>query len=166
MRKLVLGIIAIGLAQFAFINYLGLDDPTELAAAPADTRYAAENELSQPAEEYVSDTVTDGPAAEDEIYPDIEPEAEMAPRLHSAGQRRLRSARHGNVRPAARRDLVRESSDADFQTVVIRYHTGAKRSDCGSEDIARPRNRSLTAESTPVVNRPWQVITTSATKFN
>ncbi|MDM7921469.1 MAG: hypothetical protein QUS14_04140 [Pyrinomonadaceae bacterium] len=166
MRKLVLGIIAIGLAQFAFINYLGLDDPTELAAAPADTRYAAEIELPAELPADHADTATDSQAVEDGVFPEMDAEPERTPRVHSIGQRRSRPLRQGGVRTAMQRDLVRESSDADFETVVIRYHTGAKRSGCGSEDVARPKSRSLTAESSPVANRPWQVITTSATRFN
>ena len=176
MRKLVLGIIAVGLAQLAIVNYLDLQSPIELAVAPVQKYPSA----AKPDHRSVNDPI-------DSAVPMPAPPGMVSrSRPHRTGTY-LRAA---NVpeQPAkvydpvviripessANRIPTQTAAPAEFQNVVIRYNGNPETSDCGAPDIPKPKKpsfiepkrRSFVAKAVPIIKKPWEWIKTLGSKLN
>jgi hypothetical protein len=176
MRKLVLGIIAVGLAQFAFVNYLDLQSPIELAVAPVQKYPPAANPDLNLLESPTDSAVT---------MPDP-PELVSRPRPRRTGTN-LRAASVPEQaaklddpvvihipEPSAYRAPIQTAAPPEFQSVVIRYNGKPETSDCGAPDIPKPRKpsfiepkkRSFIAKAVPVIKKPWDWIKALGSKLN
>ena len=178
MRKLVLGIIAVVCVQFAFVIFMNLQAPLDLAAGP----------------------ITPDPSANetdlgwiDELDRTVHHRSELVPTLNTT-ERNVRAQAPPTrrtsspvlPRPSQKRNGAvakkyiyfpepEEASPSDFETVVISYNRPAfisarderapQVSDC--EKVAAPtvKKRSYFSKAAPVVKKPWEVMKSIASKL-
>jgi len=153
MYKLILGIVTIGVLQFALMMYLQTQEPAEKQVAqlrpPADpVRPVIEFDDSGEAEiasvpESVSSVERAG--------------SRVAERRHFRGWKR-------HLSRADRSDPVRSAPDAEFETVVISYNVPPAKPECGSQepDTKKAGERSQFAEA----KFPrWKVVKTDTLSF-
>ena len=152
MYKLVLGIVTIGLLQFALMMYLQMQEPAERQVA--QLRPAAGPQ--QPVIEFEDRGEDEGAAVTESISSD-EPGPRIAARRHFRGSKRHFSR-------AGRDNSVRSTPLNEFETVVISYNVPPAKPECGSQDpdTKKPGERSQFAEA----KLPrWKVVKTDTLSF-
>lgn len=153
MYKLILGIVTIGVLQFALMMYLQTQEPAEKQVAQL-----------RPAAEPVRPVIEFDDSGEAEIAPvpesissDERAGSRVAERRHFRGWKRHFSR-------ADRSDPVRSTPDAEFETVVISYNVPPAKPECGSQepDTKKAGERSQFAEA----KFPrWKVVKTDTLSF-
>ena len=167
MTKLVLGIIAVGLLQVAFVAYTHLDQPLTVAMLPEQPEAGAEVVPSLIPE-------TPVPSATDD--PEWEATPTKARFSRDEGRdsrdqvlvsRTSTNSRAVEAGPVAGFERERSARSDDFSTIVISY-TGsrAESSACDIPSTPKPKNRSLMAKAAPVVKKPWEFIKAIGSKLN
>lgn len=153
MYKLVLGIVTIGVLQFALMMYL-------------QTQERAERQVAQlrPAEQLVRPVIEFDDSGEAEIVSvpesvssDKGAGSRIAERRHFRGSKRHFSR-------AQRDESLRSVPQAEFETVVISYNVPPAKPECGSQDpdTKKAGERSHFAEA----KFPgWKVVKTDTLSF-
>ena len=152
MYKLVLGIVTIGVLQFALMMYLQMQEPAERQVA--QLRLAAGPQ--QPVIEFED-------RGEDEAAPVPENISSDEPGPRIAATRHLRGSKRHFSR-AERDDRVQTAPLAEFETVVISYSVPPAKPECGSQepDTKKPGERTPFAEA----KFPrWKVVKTDTLSF-
>lgn len=171
MTKLVLGIIAIGLLQLAFVAYTHLEEPLTVAMLPEQPATAVMAfpslipELPPVARDHAATLSTD-----DEEFP---APARWAEQHSPTADRTNVTAGRSNSTPITRSNgrsdfaPARHARTDDFSTVVIGY-TGrqTESASCDPPATNRPKTRSLMAKAAPVVRKPWEFIKAVGSKLN
>jgi len=167
MSKLVLGIIAVGLLQVAFVAYTHLEQPLTVAMLPEQPEAGAEALPSLITETPVSRATDDPERAVTLSKTQFSWEESSV-----TSERVLASKTSTNSRAVdAGRDVgfepERSARSGDFNTVVISY-TGnrAESSECDTPSTQKPKSRSLMAKAAPVVKKPWEFIKAIGSKLN
>lgn len=153
MYKLILGIVTIGVLQFALMMYLQTQEPAEKQVAQL-----------RPAAEPVRPVIEFDDSGEAEIAPVPESDSSderagsrVAERRHFRGMKR-------HLPRADSADLVPSAPDAEFETVVISYNVPPAKPECGSQepDTKKAGERSQFAEA----KFPrWKVVKTDTLSF-
>ena len=152
MYKLILGIVTIGLLQFALMMYLQTQEPAEKQVAQLRPAVVPQ----QPVIEF-EDRGEDEPAPVPESISSDEPGPRIAARRHFRGSKRHFSR-------AERDDSVHTAPLAEFETVVISYSVPPAKPECGSQepDTKKAGERSPFAEA----KFPrWKVVKTDTLSF-
>lgn len=153
MYKLILGIVTIGVLQFALMMYLQTQQPAEKQVA--QLRPSAEP--VRPVIEFDDSGVAEVTSVPESISSDEPAGLRVAERRHFRGWKRHFSR-------ADRSDLVRSAPDAEFETVVISYNVPPAKPECGSQepDTKKAGERSQFAEA----KFPrWKVVKTDTLSF-
>lgn len=167
MRNLVLGIIAVICVQFAFVNYMELQAPLDVAVAPVfseptppahvDLAWIEELNMSARA------PVEKESIALNETRRSIDSDRILEPRFNGDPERpaTLRAARPRLSPPAktpAERfpDHSRTAPAGGFETVVISYNRAPENPICTTYDPPKTRKRSYIARAAPIVKKPWE----------
>ena len=163
MRKLVFGIIAVVCVQFAFVNYMELQSPLDLALAPVYTGPSTVNGDLSWIEELDRYAMTPS-----------EPEAPVSDKEHEAlivsrdvkdtridRPSRFRSAQRRSapsvVRPASSLPAASDNPiSGGFENVVISYNRPSETPNCGGYEAPRNKRRSYIAKAFPAVKKPWE----------
>ncbi|MBK9163083.1 MAG: hypothetical protein IPM21_04100 [Acidobacteria bacterium] len=153
MYKLILGIVTIGVLQFALMLYLQMQQPAEKQVA--QLRPALSNAL--PAAVQQEETrLEDGNPPESAT----EPERVSVRPSERATFNNSRKAR----RSVAERTPIRTAEQAKFDTVVIGYNVPPPRPDCGSPNNIKPTRKESTQFAATSAPR-WKVVKTEALSF-
>jgi hypothetical protein len=168
MLKLILGILVVGILQFGFVIYSGLQEPMDIALAPVQT----ETKIPFPEPDF--DAAPAAPAEElddldEEPAPAVSRTAARRPQASETASSQARSPRRHSAR-AVRETSVRPALTSEFRTVVISYHAPAERPaarrNCDPVESEKPKQRTAFAKADRPVARPWQVVTTFDPKAN
>ncbi|QQS34334.1 MAG: hypothetical protein IPM50_07145 [Acidobacteriota bacterium] len=168
MKKWILGIVLVGIIQFAFVVYTQLQAPLELDVA---------------AVEFGADPLTPSPVSIDGPAPSSEP----AKNWDISGLRAV--SRNSDVyasaikRPARKNSTFAAKTDGskadrinftppkparseDHNTVAVSYSDARKTADCDGFDDEARQKRSFIAKAAPVVKKPWEWMKALGSKFN
>ncbi len=167
MLKLVLGIIAVGLLQVAFVAYTHLEQPLTVAMLPEQPEAGADALPSlntEPLDLRATDN-TERPATPTRARLSREKSSDSPGQLLvSKPTTNSREVRAGRV---AGFERERSARSGDFSTVVISYSGNRAESPaCDIPSTAKPKNRSLMAKAAPVVKKPWEFIKAIGSKLN
>lgn len=153
MYKLILGIVTIGVLQFALMMYLQTQEPAEKQVA----------QLRPPAVP-VRPVIEFDDSGEAEIAPVPESVSSDEPTGSRIAERRHFRGWKRHFSRADRSYLVRPAPDAEFETVVISYNVPPAKPECGSQepDTEKAGERSQFAEA----KFPrWKVVKTDTLSF-
>ena len=153
MYKLILGIVTIGVLQFALMMYLQTQEPAEKQVA--QLRPVAEP--VRPATEYDDSGEAEIASVPESVNSDERAGSRVAERRHFRGMNR-------HLSRTDRSDPVRSAPDAEFETVVISYNVPPAKPDCGSQEpeTKKAGERSQFAEA----KFPrWKVVKTDTLSF-
>ena len=178
MRKLVLGIIAVVCVQFAFVNYMELQSPLELAIAPVFTAPTAVNTDLSWIEELDRSPLT-SPEPESVAAAPVETRRrdEGSPRNRSTQPvvntdrpepfRTAQPSTDLSVRrnPAYLPARYESPAPGEFETVVISYNRSPEMSACDRFDTPKTKKRSYIAKAAPAVKKPWEWMKSVASKL-
>lgn len=164
MYKLVLGIVVVGLLQFAFVIYTRLQEPIDLSLAQVNSDF--ELAFSGPVFPDVYSEAPE-PALDETNYDSRGPEYRPVYRTSYRGDTKPRPYRRQTFVPE-RYDAVRQALPEDFSTIVISYSTrgGGPARDCGSRDNNKPAKTGYKLQYAGTYGNRWQVITTDFTQYN
>ena len=167
MTKLVLGIIAVGLLQVAFVAYTHLEQPLTVAMLPEQPEAGAEVVPSLIPETPVPSATDDTEWEATPTKARYPPEESQETRDQVLASKPTTNSRAVDVGRVAGFDRERTARPGDFSTVVISY-TGsrAESSACDIPSTPKPKNRSLMAKAAPVVKKPWEFIKAIGSKLN
>ncbi len=153
MYKLILGIVTIGVLQFALMMYLQTQHPAEKQVV--QLRPSAEP--VRPVIEFDDSGEAEIASVPESVSSDEPTGSRIAERRHFRGWKRLLSQ-------ADRSDPVRPAPDAEFETVVISYNVPPAKPGCGSQepDTKKAGERPQFAEA----KFPrWKVVKTDTLSF-
>ena len=132
MYKLILGIVTIGVLQFALMMYLQTQEPAEKQVAqlrpPADP--------VRPVIEFDDSGEAEIASVPESVSSDEPTGSRIAERRHFRGWKR-------HLSRADRSDPVRSAPDAEFETVVISYNVPPAKPECGSQEPERKCRRAI-----------------------
>lgn len=167
MSKLVLGIIAVGLLQVAFVAYTHLEQPLTVAMLPEQPEARADVLPSLITETPVSRATNDfereaTPTKARYSWEESQDTRDQV--LASKPTTKPRAVDAGSITGFERE---RSARSGDFSTVVISY-TGSRTESpvCDTPSTQKPKNRSLMAKAAPVVKKPWEFIKAIGSKLN
>ncbi len=159
MRELVLGIISVAMLQLGFIGYTMLQEPLDVAVAPV----GPEIEQRDPVLDWLdvrpesSETETD---PETSIARAVSPRSSVPlPAKPETPRSQGRSVTPRKFAPP------QQWPPDDFRTVVISYTGRPGSADCDVPAAAKPKGRSLAAKAAPIVQKPWELMKTVASKL-
>ena len=172
MRKLVFGIIAVICVQFAFVNYLELQSPLDLAVGPVQTVPPAADRDLRWIEELDRSAMLP-PELEAPVPAKLfDREVISRNEQNESPERpaRSRSAEPRSVpqenRPATYFPVTTEDGASDgFESVVISYSRSPEVSDCDKYEAPKTKRRSLMARAIPAVKKPWEWVKTVGSKL-
>jgi hypothetical protein len=172
MRKLVFGIIAVLCVQFAFVNYMELQSPLDLAVAPVYTGPPAVSSDLNWIEELDRFAVLP-PERETKVPAKVFERNFIARNEQDetvARPARFRSTEPGPMAPAKRPAIyfpaTAEDRGADgFETVVISYNRASELSNCDKQEAPKAKRRSLLAKAIPAAKKPWEWMKTAGSKL-
>lgn len=153
MYKLILGIVTIGVLQFALMMYLQTQEPTEKQVAQLRPLAVP----ARPVIEFDESGEAETAPVPESVGSDEPTGSRIAERRHFRGWKR-------HLSRADRSDLVRPAPDAEFETVVISYNVPPAKPECGSQepDTKKAGERSQFAEA----KFPrWKVVKTDTLSF-
>jgi hypothetical protein len=164
MRKLVFGIIAVICVQFAFVNYMELQSPLDLAVAPVHTAPPAEANSDLGWIEELDRFALLPPEREASVPPTESERTHATPKDENPSiYRPVRlEARQPRQAPAEIRPEVyfpsatEGSAPESFETVVISYNRSPELSNCDKYDAPKTKRRSLMAKAIPAAKKPWE----------
>src|SRR5688572_16207002 len=176
MRKLILGIIAVVCVQFAFVMYMQLQSPLELAAAPDQPEFPIVNadlswvrELDRYAVD-LPDPKADHNASETHRNGASASSSEVA-----GNDRPGRSETVRKLRPRIERPAIKDSrffspdnerlNPVEFETVVISYNRDSEPSPCDRPNVTRSKKRWPITYVANTVNSRWQLIRSDLPKL-
>lgn len=167
MSKLVLGIIAVGLLQVAFVAYTHLEQPLTVAMLPEQPEAGAEVVPSLIPETPVSRSTNDTEPAVTPTKARFSREETSDSRDQVLASRTSTNSRAVDAGRVAAFDRERTARPGDFSTVVISYSGNRAESPaCDIPSAPKPKNRSLMAKAAPVVKKPWEFIKAIGSKLN
>jgi hypothetical protein len=148
MKKLVLGIVLVGVVQFAFIVHTRLEAPLGSDLVSVRSELVSEERLpistddSQP----VFPVLTE--VSKTTSY------AKLAPKRPAIAQHRARPL---SSRPAKDGfDGAVKSRKHNMEPVVITYNTDQRIDERESTDGSPSQKRSFVAKAAPVIKKPWE----------
>ena len=163
--------------QFAFVIYMSLQSPMEVAVGPvhSDPQIALSDPLpTEPDSTEETTPESDEPVTGAEPQPVEASTASVEPRRPAtsvgvAESRPTRSRVEEPVRRTAEYFPAAPDSRSQagvFETVVISYDRSAAISDCDIQEAPKPRKRSYIAKAAPVIKKPWEWIKSIGSKLN
>lgn len=153
MYKLILGIVTIGVLQFALMMYLQTQEPAEKQVAQLRPSAVP----VRPVIEFDDSGEAEIVSVPESINSDERAGSRVAERRHFRGMKR-------HLSRADRADLVPSTPYAEFETVVISYNVPPAKPECGSQepDTKNAGERSQFAEA----KFPrWKVVKTDTLSF-
>src|SRR5215203_6287227 len=152
MRKLILGIIAVVCVQFAFVMYMQLQSPLDLAGAPDQPEFPIVNaDLSWVREFDGYAVALPGPEVDQNASERHRNGVSAATSDTARNDRFERSERTRKLRPRIERPARKDSryfspnnerwNPVEFETVVISYNRSPEQSPCDRPNVARFRKR-------------------------
>jgi hypothetical protein len=153
MYKLILGIVTIGVLQFALMMYLQTQEPAEKQVA--QLRPSAEP--VRPVIEFDDSGVAEVTSVPESISSDEPTGSRIAERRHFRGWKR-------HLSRADRSDPVRPAPDAEFETVVISYNVPPAKPECGSQE-PDTKNGGARSQFAEAKFPRWKVVKTDTLSF-
>lgn len=162
MYKLVLGIVVVGILQFAFVMYTRLQEPVDVSLAQVNSDF--EPAFSEPV---FPDVYAESPETKADEPISVAADRDLTPVYRSSDRvyAKARSNRRSQFL-RARYDSARKALPEDFSTVVISYNVRATPRDCGSRENDKPAKVRNKAQYAATSGERWQVITTDFTRYN
>ncbi|MBX3297583.1 MAG: hypothetical protein KF762_17930 [Acidobacteria bacterium] len=153
MYKLVLGIVTIGVLQFALMMYLQTQEPPEKQVTQLRPPAVTVRPAAEPQGQNVTEVSSD-PGSLNSAEPG---NTRRAFRVHHRDSKRHTSR-------AERQEIATSTPPADFSTVVISYNVPPEKPECGSQDEAKPKRNPNSQFAGPSVPR-WKVVKTDTLSF-
>ena len=173
MRKLVFGIIAVICVQFAFVNYMELQSPLDLAMGPEpmvpkvaidrDLRWIEELDRSAMLPPEREAPLPAKVFEQEVVFRNEQNETPERPgRFRFSESRPVTQAK----RPAIYFPVATEDSVSDgFETVVISYNRSPELSNCDKYEAPKVKRRSFMAKAIPAAKKPWEWVKAVGSKL-
>jgi hypothetical protein len=168
MKKLILGIVLVGIIQFAFVVYTQLQAPLKLDVAAVQFEAApltvAPPNISDPAPSYEPVKISDnsGLRSASQRSGANTSAVKRSKRINSEFAAKTYGSKFDSVNFTQQKPA--RSKDLTSLAVSYRDSRPAADRDCPDDEI-RPK-RSFVAKAAPVVKKPWEWIKALGSKFN
>lgn len=153
MYKLILGIVTIGVLQFALMMYLQTQEPAEKQVAQLRPSAVP----VRPVIEFDDSGEAEIASVPESVSSDEPGGLRIAERRHFRGWKR-------HLSRADRSDPVRSAPDAEFETVVISYNVPPAKPECGSKE-PDTKNGGARSQFAEAKFPRWKVVKTDTLSF-